>query len=66
MTKKGASGLYGCYKKRLLGEKKYYDIVPARECLENRTDALEPGDLEGDGERTVLDVDYATRRFGKL
>lgn len=66
MTNKGGPGQNGFYKKRLLGEKKYYDVIPAQERPENRAGAPEAGDLDGGGERTVLDVDYAARRFGKL
>jgi ribosomal protein S27AE len=75
-SEKSTIGLYTFYKKRLPAERKYFDLIPpivekkylktAWECLANCTDCLESGDLDGDGELTVLDIDYAMKLYGRL
>jgi hypothetical protein len=64
---KGTKGLYEFYKNKYPGERKYYDLIPpllekkylktifnCHECAET----LSRGDLDGDGEITVLDIDF--------
>jgi 5-methylcytosine-specific restriction endonuclease McrA len=76
-SEKGVMGLYTFFKKRLPGEVKFYDLIPPLAekkylktvycCLSNCTsDVLELGDFDGDGEMTVLDIDFVLKTFGKL
>jgi hypothetical protein len=64
---KSAKGLYRFYKDKYLGERKFYDLIPpllekkylktiynCHECAET----LDGGDIDGDGELTVLDIDH--------
>lgn len=67
---KGAKGLYEFFRDRYPGERKYYDMIPplaekkylktiikCHSCAET----LDKGDLDGDGEITVLDIDRILR-----
>jgi hypothetical protein len=73
---KGTDGLYSFYKRRLPGEKKFYDLIPplvekkylktVYQCLDRFAGCLDSRDMDGDGEMTVLDIDFALRHFGKL
>jgi len=75
-SEKGTMGLYTFYKKKLNGEKKFYDFLPSLVekkylktifcCFENCAQCLDCGDLDGDGEMTVLDIDYALKKHGRL
>ncbi len=75
-SEKGTTGLYSFYKKRLSEEKKFFDFIPPLVekkylktvycCFERCADCLETGDLDGDGELTVLDIDFALKLYGKL
>lgn len=75
-SEKGTMGLYSFYKKKLNGETKFYDLIPALIekkylktifcCFERCAKCLEQGDLDGDGQITVLDIDYALKAYGKL
>lgn len=47
-----------------LVEKKYLKTV--YQCLARCTQCLDSGDIDGDSELTVLDVDFAIKRLGKL
>jgi len=64
---KGVRGLYEFYRERFVGERKFYDMIPplvekkylktiyrCHECA----NTLGGGDIDGDGEITVLDVDH--------
>jgi len=64
---KGTKGLYEFFRGRYPGERKYYDVIPplvekkylktiinCHRCAET----LDKGDLDGDGEITVLDIDH--------
>ena len=64
---KMASGLYEFYRKTHPEEKKYYDLIPS--LLEKKylktiykchecASTLDGGDIDGDGEITVLDIDF--------
>jgi hypothetical protein len=63
-------GLYEFFKAKNPAERKYYDIIPVllekkylktisqcHECAET----LHGGDIDGDGELTVLDIDWVLR-----
>ena len=75
-SQKGKDGLYSFYKKRLPDEKKFFDRIPALvekkylksvyQCLSRCTGLLHSGDLDGDGEMTVLDIDFALKHCGNL
>ena len=75
-SEKGTEGLYSFYKNRSPTEKKFYDHIPplvekkylktVYQCLAQCTQCLNSGDIDGDGELTVLDIDFAMKRFGKL
>lgn len=75
-SEKGTLGLYTFYKKKLDGEKKFYDFLPPlvekkylktiHTCFEQCAECLEENDLDGDGEMTVLDIDFALKKYGKL
>ena len=64
---KGTKGLYEFYRDKYPGEKKFYDLIPpllekkylktiinCHDCAET----LGRGDLDGDGEVTVFDIDF--------
>jgi len=64
---KSAKGLYQFFKQKYPGERKYYDLIPP--LLEKKylktimnchlcAGTLEKGDIDGDGELTVLDIDH--------
>jgi ribosomal protein L37AE/L43A len=64
---KGSRGLYSFYKLKYKGEKKFYDLIPPlveKKYLKtiynchNCSGTLGKGDLDGDGEITVLDIDF--------
>ncbi len=64
---KGSRGLYAVYKLKHRGDKKYYDLIPPlleKKYLKtiynchNCSGTLGKGDLDGDGEITVLDIDF--------
>jgi hypothetical protein len=75
-SEKSTMGLYSFYKKRLEGEEKFYDYIPPLVekkylktvfcCFERCAKCLKKGDLDGDGQMTVLDIDYALKYYGKL
>jgi hypothetical protein len=66
-SSKGTKGLYEFYREKYPSEKKFYDLIPpllekkylktiinCHECAET----ISGGDLDSDGEITVLDVDF--------
>jgi ribosomal protein S27AE len=64
---KSAKGLYHFFKDKYPGEKKFYDLIPP--LLEKKylktiynchacAGTLNAGDIDGDGELTVLDIDH--------
>lgn len=68
---KGTLGLYEFYRRLHPGEPKYYDLIPplvekkylktvakCHECA----GTIDGADLDGDGEVTVLDIDYVLQR----
>lgn len=66
-AEKGALGLYEFYRKRHPSERKYYDLIPALVekkylktifCCHECAGTLQAKDLDGDGEISVLDLDY--------
>ncbi len=69
-------GLYSFYRRRFPMEKKFYDYIPplvekkylktVYECLSRCTQGLNLGDMNGDGTVTVLDIDFAMKRYGNL
>lgn len=68
---KGDLGLYEFYKHRFPQERKYYDIVPKlleKKYLKtiwnchNCAGTLSSSDIDGDGDLTVLDLDYIIHR----
>jgi hypothetical protein len=75
-SQKGKDGLYSFYKRRLPGEKKFYDRIPALvekkylktvyQCLSRCTELLHSEDIDGDGEMTVFDIDIALKQAGNL
>lgn len=69
-SSKGASGLYGFYRRKNPSDKKFYDLIPpllekkylktiynCHECA----NTLGAGDIDGDGKLTVLDIDFIIR-----
>lgn len=67
---KGTMGLYEFFKRKYPGERKFYDFIPplvekkylktilnCHECAQT----LNGGDIDGDGELTVLDIDWVLR-----
>jgi len=72
---KGTLGLYQFYRRRAAGKKKFHDSIPpllekkylkvVYDCL-NCAKCLDCGDLDGDGELTVLDIDFAIQQKGHL
>ncbi len=75
-SEKGTEGLYSFYKKRFPSEKKFYDLIhplvekkylkTVYQCLARCTPCLDSGDIDGDSEVTVLDIDFAMKHFGNL
>jgi len=70
-TAKGNLGLYEFYRNRLPHEQKYYDLIPKlleKKYLKtiwhchNCAGTLGSSDIDGDGELTVLDIDYIIHR----
>jgi hypothetical protein len=70
---KGTLGLYTFYGLKHPGEKKYYDYIPPlleKKYLKtiynchNCSGSLPGGDMDGDGEITVLDIDLVVRNRG--
>jgi hypothetical protein len=70
---KGTCGLYEFYRSRFPADTKYYDRIPVlleKKYLKTVHDChecagtLESGDLDGDGEITVLDLDHVLQRHG--
>jgi hypothetical protein len=64
---KGTMGLYEFYKTKHPGEKKFYDFIPPfveKKYLKTMFEChqcgqtLNGGDIDGDGELTVLDIDW--------
>jgi len=64
---KGTKGLYEFYKEKYTGERKFYDLIPP--LLEKKylktiinchacAKTLDRGDIDFDGELTVLDIDF--------
>ena len=66
-SSKGTKGLYEFYREKYPGQRKFYDLIPpllekkylktifnCHECAET----LNSGDVDRDGELTVLDVDF--------
>jgi hypothetical protein len=67
---KARKGLYQFYKDKFPTERKFYDLIPP--LLEKKylktiynchscAGTLDAGDIDGDGEITVLDVDFILR-----
>jgi ribosomal protein S27AE len=65
-SRKSAKGLYRFYKEKYPGEKKFYDLIPPlaeKKYLKTMyachicAGTLNGGDIDGDGELTVLDID---------
>ena len=75
-SQKGIDGLYSFYKRSLPNEKKFFDRIPplvekkylktVYQCLSRCTDILNSGDMDGDGEVTVLDIDFVLKQCGNL
>jgi hypothetical protein len=70
-SSKGTMGLYSFYRKKLLNEPKYFDYLPA--LLEKKylktiyqchecAGTLDNINLDGDGEMTVLDIDWIVKK----
>jgi len=70
---KGNRGLYSFYRMKHPGERKYYDFIPP--LLEKKylktiynchscSQTLVTGDMDGDGEITVLDIDWVLGNGG--
>jgi len=66
-SSKGTKGLYEFYKQKYPNERKFYDLIPP--LLEKKylktiynchkcTGTLKEGDIDGDGEISVLDIDF--------
>ncbi|OHD72085.1 MAG: HNH endonuclease [Spirochaetes bacterium RBG_16_49_21] len=69
---KSTMGLYSFFKKKYPDNKKYYDLIPPLlekkylktiYCCHECADTLSKGDLDGDGEPTVLDIDFVIDKF---
>ena len=71
-SRKGQAGLYTFFRALYPLDRKFYDRIPplaekkylktVYECLSCAA-CLDAGDLDGDGELTVLDIDFALARF---
>jgi hypothetical protein len=64
---KGTLGLYEFYRKKYPEERKYYDFIPSLlekkylktiYCCHECVGTLDRGDLDGDGDISVLDIDF--------
>lgn len=71
-SSKSRTGLYSFYKKRYPDEKKFYDLIPpllekkylkTMYCCHECAGTLNSGDQDGDGELTVLDIDFVIDKF---
>ncbi|MCJ7508242.1 MAG: HNH endonuclease [candidate division Zixibacteria bacterium] len=71
-SQKGSKGLYEFFKERHPSEKKFYDIIPPlleKKYLKtiynchNCTQTLDKCDINGDGEISVLDIDFIVRKY---
>ena len=72
---KGTMGMYTFFNLRMPEIRKFYDFLPASvekkylktayECLDCAK-CLDAGDLDGDGELTVFDIDHALQTQGRL
>jgi hypothetical protein len=72
---KGTLGLYTFFNSRMPETRKFYDFLPALlekkyliaayDCLDCAK-CLDQGDLDGDGELTVFDIDHALQMHGHL
>jgi ribosomal protein S27AE len=75
-SQKGTEGLYSFYRKRLSTEKKFFDYIPplvekkylktVYQCISRCTHFLNSGDIDSDGNLTVLDIDFVMKQCGKL
>ncbi|MHA1813162.1 MAG: HNH endonuclease [Candidatus Thorarchaeota archaeon] len=70
-SSKGDRGLYEFYSLRLPEDRKFYDRIPVLlekkylktiYCCHECAGTLDAGDLDGDGELTVLDIDFILHR----
>ncbi|MBN1765109.1 MAG: hypothetical protein JW860_07620 [Sedimentisphaerales bacterium] len=70
---KSAKGLYQFFREKYAGERKYYDLIPP--LLEKKylktifnchqcAGTIDTGDLDGDGEVNVLDIDFILHSLG--
>ena len=74
-SQKGTMGLYEFFNVRMPDVRKFYDFLPtpvekkylktAYDCLQCAS-CLDSGDLDGDGELTVFDIDHALKLHGRL
>ena len=64
---KGTKGLYEFFKSKYPNEKKFYDFIPPLlekkylktiYCCHQCTGTIDNGDIDGDGEVSVLDIDF--------
>jgi hypothetical protein len=64
---KGTKGLYEFFRDKFANERKYYDLIPP--LLEKKylktifnchicAETIDKGDMDGDGEITLLDIDH--------
>lgn len=74
-SQKSTMGLYEFFKARNPQNKKYYDFIPpllekkylkTMYCCHECAETLDEGDLDGDGEITVLDIDFIIRNNKKI
>jgi hypothetical protein len=70
-SSKGDRGLYEFFSLKFPSDRKFYDRIPilvekkylkTMYCCHECAGTLESGDLDGDGEITVLDIDYILRK----
>jgi hypothetical protein len=72
---KGTMGLYTFFNARMPETRKFYDFLPplaekkylktAYDCLDCAK-CLDAGDLDGDGQLTVFDIDHALKYHGRM
>jgi hypothetical protein len=71
-SRKGTKGLYTFFKELHAGDAKFYDRIPPlleKKYLKTIYDCLtcaaclDSGEMDGDGELTVLDIDFALSRY---
>ncbi len=71
-SSKGDNGLYEFYRFRHPDDRKFYDRIPVllekkylktMYCCHECAGTLDGGDLDGDGEITVLDIDFVLHRL---